>query len=129
VLGAVVAFPVFIGWGEAQSPKPAPAPSEGPVQGYHGGYDPADKSKAPAAPDGNKTDAGNPDEGRHERTASGTITARAGRTLTLDNGLVLEVPPTLTVDRSALTVGTRITARYTHQGRALVVTSIERVPS
>lgn len=34
-----------------------------------------------------------------------------GRKLTLDNGLVLMVPPTLTVDQTVLRVGTRITAR------------------
>ncbi|MEX2224365.1 MAG: hypothetical protein WEG40_21480 [Candidatus Rokuibacteriota bacterium] len=129
-VAVVVTFPVFIGWGEAQSPKPAPAPkSEGPVQGYHGGYDPIDKSKAPAAPGGKKTDTGNADEGRRGKTVSGAITAIDGRKLTLDSGLILVLPPTLSVDQNTLTVGARIKARYENQGGSHVVTTISRTPS
>jgi len=125
-----VAYAIFIGWGEAQSPRPTPAPkADGPVQGYQGGYDPIDKSKAPAAPDGKKTDAGNADEGRRAKSVSGAIAAVDGRKLTLDNGLVLMVPPTLTVDQAVLRVGTRITARYEDQGGSHVVTMIRREPS
>ena len=124
--GALVALPVFIGWAEAQSPKPTEPSSKGPVQGYHGGYDPIDKSKAPAAPEGGKADRGNADEGRGGRTVSGVITAIEGRTLRLDNGLVLAVPPTLPVEQGVLAVGTRIFARYERLGDALVVTAISR---
>ena len=124
-VATVVAFAVFIGWGEAQNPPK----SKGPVQGYQGGYDPIDKSKAPAAPEGGKTDTGNADEGRRGRAVSGAITAIDGRKLTLDSGLVLVVPPTLAVDQNTLTVGARITARYEDQGGTHVVTAISREPS
>jgi hypothetical protein len=123
-VAVLVGYAVFIGRGEAQSPK-----TDGPVQGYQGGYDPTDKSRAPAAPDGKKTDAGNADEGRRGTSVSGAIAAVDGRKLTLDNGLVLMVPPTVTVDHTVLRVGTRITARYEDQGGAHVVTMIRREPS
>ena len=130
-MSALVAYAVFIGWGEAQSPRPAPAPapkSEGPVQGYHGGYDPIDKSKAPAASEGKKSDTGNPDEGRRGTAVSGAIAAIDGRKITLDSGLVLLLPPTLKLDQSLLEVGARITARYQDQGGSHVVTTIRRNP-
>jgi hypothetical protein len=123
---SVVASAVSIGWGEAQGPGPEAA---GPVQGYQGGYDPIDKSKAPAAPEGKEADTGNADEGRRGKSVSGAITAIDGRKLTLDSRLVLVVPPTLSVDQSILRVGTRIAARYEDQGGALVVTTIRREPS
>jgi hypothetical protein len=130
---AVVAFvapAVFIGGGEAQSPRPTPAPkADGPVQGYQGGYDPIDKSKAPAAPEGKKADTGNADEGRRGKSVSGAITAIDGRKLTLDSGLVLVVPLTLNVDQNILRVGTRIAARYEDQGGSHVATAIRREPS
>ena len=43
------------GQGTAQAPT---TEQKGPVQGYQGGYDPVDKSKAPAAPDGKKDGCG-----------------------------------------------------------------------
>lgn len=131
-LAMLAAFAVFIGGGEAQSPAPAPAPApkaDGPVQGYHGGYDPTDKSKAPAAPDGKKADTGNADEGRRGKSVSGAITAIHGRKLTLDGGMVLVVPPTLKLDQNMLSVGARITAHYEDQGGSHVVTTIRREPS
>jgi hypothetical protein len=127
-VAALVALMAFIGWGEAQTSKPAPK-ADGPVQGYQGGYDPIDKSKAPAAPAGKTADTGNADEGRRGNAVSGAITAIDGRKLTLDNGLVLVMPPTMNVDRSILQVGARITARYEDQGGAHVVTTIRREPS
>ena len=127
---AVVAAMMMIGGAEAQSPKPTPAPkTDGPVQGYQGGYDPIDKSKAPAAPDGKNTDAGNADEGQRGTSVSGAIKTIDGRTLTLDNGVVLVVPPTLQVDRTVLQVGARISARYEDKGGTHVVTAIRREPS
>lgn len=82
-LAAFVAHAVSIGWGEAQSPRPTSAPkADGPVQGYQGGYDPIDKSKAPAAPEGKKADPGNADEGRRGKSVSGAIAAVDGRKLT-----------------------------------------------
>jgi hypothetical protein len=126
VAAAFVGYAVFIGAGEAQSPPPK---ADGPVQGYQGGYDPTDKSKAPAAPDGKKADKGNADEGRRGKSVSGAITAIDGRRLTLDSGLVLVVPPTLSVDRNILRVGTRIAASYEDQGGSHVVTTIRREPS
>jgi len=129
-LAAFIAHAVCVGWGEAQSPRPTPAPkADGPVQGYQGGYDPIDKSKAPAAPEGKKADTGNADEGRRSKSVSGAITAIDGRKLTLDSGLVLVVPPTLRVDQTILRVGTRIAARYEDQGGSHVVTTIRREPS
>ena len=131
-VAALVAYAVFIGSGEAQSPRPTPAPapkSDGPVQGYQGGYDPIDKSKAPAAPEGGKADTGNADEGRRGHAVAGAITAVEGRRLTLESGLVLVLPPTLEVDQSILRVGARITARYEDHGGSHVVTMIRREPS
>jgi hypothetical protein len=127
-LATLVGVATFIGWGEAQTPTPPPK-AHGPVQGYHGGYDPTDKSEAPAAPGGKKADAGNPDEGRREASASGAITTIDGRKVTLDSGLILVIPPTLTVDQDLLRVGARITARYEDQGGSYVVTTIRREPS
>jgi hypothetical protein len=129
-VATLVAYGVFIGWGEAQSPRPTPAPkADGPVQGYQGGYDPIDKSKAPAAPEGGKADTGNADEGRRGHAVAGAITAVDGRRLTLESGLVLVLPPTLEVDQDILRVGARITARYEDQGGSHVVTMIRREPS
>jgi hypothetical protein len=129
-VAAGVASVTLVGAAAAQSPRPTPAPkADGPVQGYQGGYDPIDKSKAPAAPDGKKADTGNADEGRRGTSVSGAIKIIDGRTLTLDNGVVLVVPPTLSVDEGVLRVGTRITARYEDQGGTHVVTTIRREPS
>lgn len=97
---------------------------DGPVQGYQGGYDNTDKSKAPAASGGRKTDAANADEGRHGNQAVGTVARIEGRQLTLDSGLVLVVPPTL--DFGMLTAGTRIKALYERQEGTNVVTGIAR---
>ena len=69
------------------------------------------------------------DEGGRGKSVSGAITAVDGRKLTLDSGLVLVVPPTLSVDQNILRVGTRIAARYEDQGGAHVVTTIRREPS
>lgn len=123
-IATVVAFPVWIGWGQAQSPTPPP---RGPVQGYPGGYDSSDKSKAPAAPAGKEADTGNPDEGRTIRDVSGAVAAVDGRRLTLQDGMVLVIPATLTVEPEVLRVGTRVRARYQNQGGAHVVTAIERL--
>jgi len=125
-LALLIAFSVLVGWGEAQTPKPAPNPP-GPVQGYQGGYDPTDKSRAPAARDGKKTDAANPDEGRPSRDVSGLITGIDGRRLVLDSGMVLVLLPTMPVDRDVLTVGARITATYEDRDGSYVVTAIRRV--
>lgn len=121
---SLVALSVFAGWGEAQSPNP-----RGPVQGYQGGYDPIDKSQAPAAPDGKKTDAANPDEGRPTRDVSGLIKGIDGRRLILDSGMVLVLPPTLPVGQDVLTVGARINATYEDREGSHVVTAIRGVSS
>lgn len=99
---------------------------DGPVQGYQGGYDPVDKSKAPAASGGKNTDSGNADEGRRGNQAMGTVAQIDGRKITLDSGLILVVPPTLKIDEQLLGRGTRIKARYERQQGANVVTAIER---
>ena len=128
-VGLLVGYAVFIGWGEAETPGPGPTPkADGPVQGYQGGYDPTDKSKAPAAPNGKQADTANADEGRRGNAVSGAIAAIDDRKLTLDNGLVLVLPPTLSVDPDVLRVGARVTARYENQGGARVVTMIRRQP-
>jgi hypothetical protein len=108
---------------DAQTPPPK---QDGPVQGYQGGYDPTDKSKAPAAANGSKMDTGNADEGRSGNQASGTVAQIDGRKVTLDSGLILVVPATLEVDERLLRAGTRIKALYELQAGANVVTDIER---
>lgn len=107
--------------GQAPSPK-----QDGPVQGYQGGYDPTDKSKAPAAPEGGKVDAGNADEGRSSKEVSGTVAQIDGRKVMLESGLVLVVPPTLEVDERLLRAGARIKALYERQAGTNVVTGIGR---
>jgi hypothetical protein len=124
----VFAFAVVFalaGASAGQTPTSTGKP-DGPVQGYQGGYDPIDKSKAPAASGGRKSDAGNADEGRRGRQASGTVAQIDGRKVTLDSGLVLVVPPTLAFDEQVLGRGTRVKASYEQQAGANVVTSIAR---
>jgi hypothetical protein len=117
---AILAFPV-----ESVGQTPAPTAKQGgPVQGYQGGYDPIDKSKAPSAPGGKTADAGNPDEGRPGTEVFGTVTQIDGRELTLDNGFVLVVPSTL--DLGSFRTGTRIKAQYELQEGANVATGIVR---
>jgi hypothetical protein len=118
----IVAFAVE---GAGQTPSRTDK-QDGPVQGYQGGYDQADKSKAPAAPGGGKMDAGNADEGRRGSQASGTVAQIDGRKLTLDSGFVLVVPPTLEVDERLLRTGTRIKALYEQQEGVNVATGIVR---
>lgn len=110
---------------ESDSQTPPPK-QDGPVQGYQGGYDPTDKSKAPAAPEGRKMDTGNADEGRRGNQASGTVAQIDGRKVTLDSGVILVVPTTLEVDERLLRAGTRIKVLYEQQAGANVVTGIER---
>jgi hypothetical protein len=119
---AIFAFAVE---GAGQTPSRTDK-QDGLVQGYQGGYDQADKSKAPAAPGGGKMDAANADEGHRGYQASGTVAHIDGRKLTLDGGLVLVVPPTLEVDERLLRTGTRIKALYEQQAGANVVTGIVR---
>ena len=75
----LVAYAVFTAGARPRAPgPPTPAPkADGPVQGYQGGYDPIDKSKAPAAPEGGKADTGNADEGRRGHAVAGSTTARS----------------------------------------------------
>jgi hypothetical protein len=127
-VAVTVTLPIWAGRGDAQGSAPSPTP-RGPVQGYHGGYDPTDKSQAPAATGGREMDTGNPDEGRRARDVSGHIKAIEGRKLTLDSGIVLVLPPTLTVDRGVLAVGARVHARYEDRDGTYVVTAIGREPS
>jgi hypothetical protein len=111
----------------AESAGQAPPPKQdGPVQGYQGGYDPTDKSRAPAAPQGGKMDAGNADEGRSRKHVSGTVAQIDGRKVMLESGLVLVVPPTLEIDERLLRAGARIKALYELQGGVNVVTGIGR---
>lgn len=111
----------------AESAGQVPSPKQdGPVQGYQGGYDPTDKSKAPAAPEGGKVDAGNADEGRSSKQVSGTVAQIDGRKVMLESGLVLVIPPTLEVDDRLLRAGARIKALYERQAGANVVTGIGR---
>lgn len=122
---AFVALLAFAGESAGQTLRPT-GKQDGPVQGYQGGYDPIDKSKAPAASGGKKTDAANADEGRRGNQAAGTVAQIDGRKVTLDSGLVLVVPPTLELDEKLLGQGTRIKASYERQAGANVVTGIER---
>lgn len=122
---AFAAVLAFAGASAGQTPS-STGKQDGPVQGYQGGYDPIDKSKAPAASGGRKSDAGNADEGRGGSEASGTVARIDGRKLTLDSGLVLVVPPTVALDEQVLAQGSRIKARYEKQAGANVVTGITR---
>ena len=63
------------------------------------------------------------------RDVSGHIKAIEGRKLTLDSGIILVLPPTLTVDRRVLAVGARVHARYEDRDGTYVVTAIGREPS
>jgi hypothetical protein len=122
---AFAAVLALAGTSAGQTPTSA-GKQDGPVQGYQGGYDPIDKSKAPAASGGRRSDAENADEGRGTRQASGTVAQIDGRKVTLDSGLVLVVPPTLEFDEQVLGRGIRVHASYEHQAGANVVTGIAR---
>ena len=122
---AFAALLAFASESTGQTPSPT-GKQDGPVQGYQGGYDTIDKSKAPAAPGGKKADAENADEGRRGTQAAGTVAQIDGRKVTLDSGLVLVVPPTLELDERLFGRGTRIKASYERQEGGNVVTGIER---
>ena len=123
-----VALLCAAGSASAQEGKPPADPkSTGPVQGYHGGYDPTDKSKAPAVKSGVPDDAANADEGGDTRQVTGRMARvdNAAMTLTLEDGRVFAFPPTLKVDREVLKPGTPVRIMVQRRDRAELVTAVQ----
>jgi hypothetical protein len=86
----------------------------GPVQGYQGGYDPTDKSKAPAVRSGAPSDTANPDEGGTAGEVTGWVVRvdNAAMTLILEGGHVFTLPPTVEIDRAGLRPGTPVRVSF-----------------
>jgi hypothetical protein len=118
---------VFLG---LAAPLPADESKQsGPVQGYQGGYDPSDKSKAPAVSGPHRTmDTGNADEGGLNKEVVGRIQSIEGSRLTLDSGLVLIVPQTVLVAPGDLSPGKQVTARYQERDGINFVVAIALEP-
>ena len=123
---AGVALSCAVGSAVAQD-STLPKPTTGPVQGYQGGYDPADKSKAPAIKSAAPDDTANPDEGGGTRQVTGRVARvdNAAMTLTLEDGRVFVLPPTVQVDRDALRAGTAVRISIQRRDRANVVTAVQ----
>ena len=116
------------GSASAQEGKPPADPkSTGPVQGYPGGYDPTDKSKAPTVKGGAPNDATNTDERGDTRQVTGRVARvdNAAMTLTLEDGRVFTFPPTLKVDREVLKPGTPVRILVQRRDRAELVTAVQ----
>ena len=114
-----------VGSAPAQPSNPPATPnSTGPVQGYHGGYDPTDKSQAPAVRSTAPTDAANPDEGGTKEEMAGRVARvdNAAMTLILESGHVFALPPT--VDRAGLRPGTPVRITYQRREGVDLVTAV-----
>ncbi len=129
-----VALTCVAGPATAQVSRPAAAPNPdagqkptGPVQGYQGGYDPTDKSKAPAIKGPAPDDAANADEGGATREVTGRVARvdNAAMTLILDDGRVFTLPPTVPVDQAELKPGTLVRVRVQRHGNADHVTGVQ----
>jgi len=122
VAGAALACVVGSAPAQPSNPPPTPNPT-GPVQGYQGGYDPTDKSRAPAVRSKAPTDTANPDEGGVIKEMTGRVARvdNAAMTLTLQSGHVFALPPTVKVDRAGLRPGTPVRVSFQrHEGVDLV---------
>jgi hypothetical protein len=128
-----VALTCVAGPATAQVSQPAAAPNPadgqkptGPVQGYQGGYDPTDKSKAPAIKGTAPDDAANADEGGATREVTGRVARvdNAAMTLTLDDGQAFTLPPTVEVNYAELKPGTVIRVSVQRRGNADHVTGV-----
>ena len=116
---------------QVSQPASAPKPDDGqkptgPVQGYQGGYDPTDKSKAPAIKGTAPNDAANADEGGATREVTGRVARvdNAAMTLTLDDGRVFTLPPSVKMDQAELKPGTAVRVSVQRRGNADHVTGI-----
>ena len=116
---------------QVSQPVAAPNPADGqkptgPVQGYQGGYDPTDKSKAPAIKGTAPDDAANADEGGATREVTGRVARvdNAAMTLTLDDGQAFTLSPTVEVNYADLKPGTAIRVSVQRRGNADHVTGV-----
>ena len=123
VAGAALACVVGSAPAQPSNPPATPNPT-GPVQGYQGGYDPTDKSQAPAVKGKAPTDTANPDEGGATEEVTGRIARvdNAAMTLTLESGHVLALPPT--VDRAGLKPGTPVRVTFQRREGVDLVTAV-----
>jgi hypothetical protein len=116
-----VAGPATAQVSQPAAPNPADGQkSKGPVQGYQGGYDPTDKSKAPAIKGTAPDDAANADQGGATREVTGRVARvdNAAMTLTLDDGQAFTLPPTVEVNYAELKPGTAIRVSVQRRGNA-----------
>ncbi len=123
-----VALLCAAGSASAEEGKPPADPkSSGPVQGYPGGYDPTDKSKAPAVKDGAPNDGANTDEAGDTRQVTGRVARvdSAAMTLTLEDGRVFTFPPTLKVDGQVLKPGTPVRIMVQRRDRSELITAVQ----
>ena len=123
VVGAALACVVGSAPAQPSNPPATPSPS-GPVQGYQGGYDPTDKSQAPAVKSKAPTDTANPDEGGATKEVTGRVARvdNAAMTLTLESGHVFALPPT--VDRAGLRPGTPVRVTFHRREGVDLVTAV-----
>ncbi|HUG35385.1 MAG TPA: hypothetical protein VML54_00450 [Candidatus Limnocylindrales bacterium] len=122
---ALVIAGVFAAGSGASEMKSAPAGgATKPVEGYQGGYEPAPKNENAASPGVKSSDAANPDQGGPTHRTEGRI-ARVrsdGAEIVLDNGMILVMPDTLTVERKDMIQGAAVKARYQERaGRKFAV--------
>ena len=124
---AGAALVCVVGAAPAQPSKP-PSDSNpaGPVQGYQGGYDPTDKSKAPAVRSGAPSDTANPDEGGTTGEVTGRVVRvdNAAMTLILEGGRVFTLSPTLEFDREGLRPGTPVRVSFQRRQGVDLVTAV-----
>jgi Protein of unknown function (DUF1344) len=113
-------------WAQEGKP-PADPKSTGPVQGYPGGYDPTDKSKAPTVKSGAPNDEANTDEGGDTRQVTGRVARvdKAAMTITLEDGRVFTFPPTLKVDGEILKPGTPVRIMVQRRDRSELITAVQ----
>ena len=125
VAGAALACVVGSAPAQPSNPPTIPNPG-GPVQGYQGGYDPTDKSQAPAVRSKSPTDTANPDEGGVTKEVTGRVARvdNAAMTLTLDDGRVFTLAPTVKVDQAELKPGTPVRVSVQRRGNADHVTGV-----
>jgi hypothetical protein len=125
VAGAALACVVGSAPAQPSNPPTTPNPG-GPVQGYQGGYDPTDKSQAPAVRSKSPTDTANPDEGGVTKEVTGRVARvdNAAMALTLESGHVFALPPTVEVDRAGLRPGTPVRVTFQRREGVDLVTAV-----
>ena len=125
VAGAALACVVGSAPAQLSNPPSSQNPA-GPVQGYQGGYDPTDKSQAPAVKSKAPTDTANPDEGGVTKEVTGRVARvdNAAMTLTLESGHVFTLPPTVQVDRAGLRPGTPVRVSFQPREGVDLVTAV-----